>query len=50
MWPIALVFGGIYGAASSLVGVLLGSLIARLLAAQQRAGTDDPRAARSDRS
>jgi hypothetical protein len=50
MWPIALVFGGIYGAASSLVGVLLGSLIARLLAAQQRAATDDPRAARSDRS
>jgi hypothetical protein len=50
MWPIALVFGGIYGAVSSLAGVLLGALIARFVAAQQRAATDDPRDARSDRS
>lgn len=50
MWPIALVFGGIYGAASSFVGILLGALIAKVVAAQQRAAADDASAARSDRS
>ncbi len=41
MWPIALLFGGIYGAASSFVGVLLGLLIAKFFAARQRAGRSD---------